>query len=87
MDQKDVPEKVAAKAVEELIDRTIVGKGAESATLFTELKRATKKTTNSEYVKYLIDNAERIISQEWFAKAMPFSQKLTEFKKAVQELK
>jgi len=87
MDQKDVPEKAAGQAVEELIERTHIGKGAGRAALLNEIKRVDKKTANQDYLKLLVDSAEKITSQEWFAHASSHSARLGEFKRAVQALK
>ncbi len=86
MDEKDVPEKVAAKALEELIERTFVGKGSERAGLLGEMKRV-DKTASKEYIALLTEKAEKIISQGWFSLAQQYSPKLAEFKKAALALK
>lgn len=84
MDEKDIPEQKAAKALEDLIDRTHVGKGANVRLLTSELKRAGSGTLKNEYESLLLSTAKDILKHPWFAKSCEFSARLKEFKKLAE---
>lgn len=80
MDEKKIPEKKAAKAMEDWIDRTRVGEGSETKAIMSELKRVGSGTLKEEYVSEVLSTAKEIIQHSWFAKAKQHSNKLKKFK-------
>ncbi|MCX6802380.1 MAG: hypothetical protein NT067_04680 [Candidatus Diapherotrites archaeon] len=78
MDEKAIPEQKIVKAVENLIDRSSVEKGAN---ILAELRRIGSGTLNAEYEQAVISLARGITKHPWFLKACEDSPKLKEFKK------
>ena len=80
MDEKAIPEQKAAKALENLLDRTYSGKDV-TRLLFDELKRIGSGTLNGAYEEAILAEARKIVKHPWFDKAYKHSTKLIEFKK------
>lgn len=87
MDEKAIPEQRAAKALEDLIDRTYVGAGANIKSLMGELRRIRTGTLKREYESLVLSLAKNILKHPWFPKSYEYSQKLKEFKKIVDSQK
>jgi len=85
MDQKLIPEKKAALALENLLSRTYTGKSGSSRLLSEELKRVGSGTLKPDYEQMLLEDAKKIIKHPWFAKSLTSSSKLREFKKLATE--
>jgi len=81
MDEKAIPDQKAAKAVENLLSRTYLGKGAASKPIYEELKRVGSGTLNKDYEELVFSSAKKILKHPWFLKSVEHSAKLKEFKK------
>ncbi|MEM0360235.1 MAG: hypothetical protein QXK06_02775 [Candidatus Diapherotrites archaeon] len=84
MDEKTVPEQKVIKAVENLIDRASVEKGAS---LFSELRRIGAGSLNKDYEQKVLLLARNIAKHPWFLSVYEASPKLKEFKQLVDSKK
>ena len=92
MDEKDVSEEEAIKAVEELLDRTfIISSEKEPRKLSDEIaliSQQSRNGTNPEenYKKALLADAQILTSAAWFKECSQKSGKLSEFVKELSSL-
>ncbi len=78
MDEKAIPEQRAMKALERLIDRAEMSKGAS---ITEELKRIGSGSLNNDYKSLVLNRAKEITNHPWFSTCVEFSPQLKEFKK------
>ena len=87
MNEKKLNEQTAAKAFENMLDRTWVDTGDGKRPILEELRTAATKGFEKAYIQTLIQEGKKIISNEWFPKCYVYSKKLVEFKKLYDSLK
>lgn len=91
MNEKDVDEKVALTALEELVARQYVLTGSEAhESLLNEINVLLKKEDSSidkNYAALLVKESDKIVSNEWFKQLYGKSEKLSEFYSSYKKLK
>lgn len=91
MNEKEVDEKVALTALEELVARQFVLTSSEAhENLLNEINVLLKKDESSidkNYAALLVKESDKIISNEWFKQLYGKSEKLSEFYSAYKKLK
>lgn len=81
MNEKTISEQNAAKAVENMIDRQWVDFDKEKRPLVEELSNIASGKGETIYAQKILAACQKIVSHDWFLKGMPYSEKLTNFKK------
>jgi hypothetical protein len=91
MNEKEVDEKAALQALEELLERQyVLNTAQEHETLLNEMNVLLKKEESSvdkNYASLLSKEAEKIVSSDWFKQLYSKSEKLSDFYSAYKKLK
>ena len=87
MNEKKLKENVAARALENLLNRLWVNAEGEKRLLFDELRRVANEGADPNYKAMLLSEAKKVLNSEWFNKCYVYSKTLEKFKEVCDSLR